>query len=57
MKPDEVEIATNLTKEVLSRAPDYFKTHKLKDHYLNTDLEYLVFTLKGFTKSFETLNP
>jgi len=56
MKPDEVEIATNLTKEVLSRVPDYFKNHKLKDQFLNTDLDYLVFTLKGFTKSFETLD-
>ena len=29
MKPNEVEIAANLTKAVLTRVPEYFKDHKL----------------------------
>jgi hypothetical protein len=34
--------------------PKYFENHVDIDLYLNTDLEYLVFVIRGFLKSFET---
>jgi hypothetical protein len=57
MSPDEAGIASTLSKAVLVRVPNFFKNHKIPDQYLNTDLEYLIMTLKGFTKSLETLDP
>ena len=57
MSPDEAVIASSLSKAVLTRVPEFFKNHKIQDQYLNTDLEFLTMTLKGFTKSFETLDP
>lgn len=35
----------------------YFSNHTNEDDYLNTDLEYLVMLLRGFSKSFVTLAP
>ena len=57
MNPDEAVLASTLSKAVLVRVPSFFTNHKIQDQYLNTDLEYLIMTLKGFTKSFETLDP
>ena len=36
--------------------PRYFENHVDLELYLNTDLEYLVFVIRGFLKSFETFN-
>jgi hypothetical protein len=36
--------------------PRYFENHVDVDLYLNTDLEYLIFVIRGFLKSFETFN-
>ena len=36
--------------------PKYFENHVDIELYLNTDLEYQIFVIRGFLKSFETFN-
>jgi hypothetical protein len=56
MRVDEIKVATEISSRVLETIPNYFAKHLVPEQYVSGDLEYLVYLMRGFALSYETVD-